>query len=142
MASDRGQENARNPTRELLLEDIHGKLTSAEEYARKGKPRQALLQKDAADVLWLFGVGHGFLEEEDRVRFYGDRHLRGGKETHIPGIFPDEMEAKCRKIVDFDDVGQEVVRRVSNILDRALTVISSREDRMAVKKIFDDIPRE
>ena len=142
MASDRGQENARNPTRELLLEDIHGKLTSAEEYARKGKPRQALLQKDAADVLWLFGVGHGFLEEEDRVRFYGDRHLRGGKETHTPGIFPEEMEAKCRKIVDFDDVGQEVVRRVSNILNRALAVISSREDRMAVKKIFDEIPRE
>lgn len=142
MANDQRQENARNPTREMLLEDIHGKLTSAAELGRQGKARRALLQKDAADTLWLFGARHGFLTEEDRVRFYGDRHLIGGKDIHVPGIFPEELEAKCRKVVDFEEVGQEVVRRVSNILDRALKVIKSRDDLAAVRKVFEDIPRD
>ncbi|MBP3295008.1 MAG: hypothetical protein J6M27_00395, partial [Lachnospiraceae bacterium] len=83
----------------------------------------------------------GLLDEGDRITFYGDRHLKGGKEEYTPGIFPEDMEAKCRKNVDYDDVEQEVIRRVSNILDRALVVIESRSDRMTVKKIFDEIPR-
>lgn len=136
-------ENARNPTdiREMLIEDIHGKLTSAAEDARKGRPRPAILKKDAADVLWTWGAGHGFLTEEDREMLYGNRFKVGGKGEYKEGIFPEDAEARCRKIIDFDDVEKEVVKRVSNVLNRALAVITSRADRMAVKRIFDEIPR-
>lgn len=136
-------ENARNPTdiRELLIEDIHGKLTSAAEDARKGRPRPAILNKDAADVLWTWGAGHGFLTEEDRVKLYGERFKVGGKGEYREGIFPERAEAECRKIIDYDDVEAEVVKRVSNVLNRALTKINSKEDRMAVKQIIDEIPR-
>ena len=116
--------NARNPPQRLTV-------------------REALKQdiKDQADALFEWGIRRGLLGEEDRIHFYGDRHLKGGKEEYTPGIFPEEIEAKCRKIIDYDDIEAEVIRRTGNILDRALMVIDSRETRAKIKKVFDDIPR-
>ena len=138
--------NARNPprrltVREALKQDITDHLQKALEDASNKKYRPAILRKDQADILFNWGIRRGLLDENDRIVFYGDRHLKGGKEEYTPGIFPEELEAKCRKIIDYDDVEAEVVRRAGNILDRALVVIQSREDRMAVKRIFDEIPR-
>lgn len=138
--------NARNPTqrltvREALKQDITDHLQKALKNASNKKYRPAILEKDQADSLFVWGIRRGLLDEADRIAFYGDRHLQGGKEEYTPGMFPEELEAKCRKIVDYDDVEREVIRRVGAILDRALVVIASREDRMAVKRIFDEIPR-
>lgn len=138
--------NARNPpprltVREALKQDITDHLQKALEDASNKKYRSAILRKDQADILFNWGIRRGLLDENDRIVFYGDRHLKGGKEEYTPGIFPEELEAKCRKIIDYDDVEAEVARRTGNILDRALVVIQSREDRMAVKRIFDEIPR-
>lgn len=138
--------NARNPpqsltVREALKQDITDHLQKALEDASNKKYRPAILRKDQADILFNWGIRRGLLDEDDRIVFYGDRHLKGGKEEYTPGIFPEELEAKCRKIIDYDDVEAEVARRAGNILDRALVVIQSREDRMAVKRIFDEIPR-
>ena len=138
--------NARNPpqrmtVREALKQDITDLMQKALNDATKKKYRPALLHKDQADTLFEWGIRRGLLSEEDRTAIYGDRHLKGGKEEYQPGIFPEELEAKCRKIIDFDDVETEVIRRTGNILDRALVVIKSREDRNAVKGIFDEIPR-
>lgn len=140
------EQTARNPTqrltvREALKRDITELLEKATKNATDKKYRPAILFKDQADTLFTWGIRRGLLDEGDRITFYGDRHLKGGKEEYTDGIFPADMEAKCRKIVDYDDVEQEVIRRVSNILDRALVVIESRSDRMTVKKIFDEIPR-
>lgn len=140
------ESNARNPTqrltvREALKQDITDHLQKALEDASDKKYRPAILRKDQADTLFNWGIRRGLLDENDRIAFYGDRHLKGGKEEYTLGIFPEELEAKCRKIIDYDDVEAEVVRRAGNILDRALVVIQSREDRMAVKRIFDEIPR-
>ena len=141
------QTNARNPTqrltvREALKQDITDHLQKALKNASKKNYRAAILDKDQADTLFIWGIRRGLLEESDRITFYGDRHLKGGKDEYVPGIFPEEIEAKCRKVVDYDDVETEVIKRVSNILNRALVVITSRADRMAVKRIFDEIPRE
>ena len=141
------QTNARNPTqrltvREALKQDITDHLQKALKNASKKNYRAAILDKDQADTLFVWGIRRGLLEESDRITFYGDRHLKGGKDEYTPGIFPEEIEAKCRKVVDYDDVETEVIKRVSNILNRALVVITSRADRMAVKRIFDEIPRE
>ena len=141
------QTNARNPTqrltvREALKQDITDHLQKALKNASKKNYRAAILDKDQADTLFVWGIRRGILEESDRITFYGDRHLKGGKDEYVPGIFPEEIEAKCRKVVDYDDVETEVIKRVSNILNRALVVITSRADRMAVKRIFDEIPRE
>ena len=141
------QTNARNPTqrltvREALKQDITDHLQKALKNASKKNYRAAILDKDQADTLFVWGIRRGILEESDRITFYGDRHLKGGKDEYVPGIFPEEIEAKCRKAVDYDDVETEVIKRVSNILNRALVVITSRADRMAVKRIFDEIPRE
>lgn len=141
------QTNARNPTqrltvREALKQDITDHLQKALKNASKKNYRAAILDKDQADTLFVWGIRRGLLEESDRITFYGDRHLKGGKDEYVPGIFPEEIEAKCRKAVDYDDVETEVIKRVSNILNRALVVITSRADRMAVKRIFDEIPRE
>ena len=141
------QTNARNPTqrltvREALKQDITDHLQKALKNASKKNYRAAILDKDQADTLFVWGIRRGLLEENDRITFYGDRHLKGGKDEYVPGIFPEEIEAKCRKAVDYDDVETEVIKRVSNILNRALVVITSRADRMAVKRIFDEIPRE
>ena len=141
------QTNARNPTqrltvREALKQDITDHLQKALKNASKKNYRAAILDKDQADTLFVWGIRRGLLEESDRITFYGDRHLKGGKDEYAPGIFPEEIEAKCRKVVDYDDVETEVIKRVSNILNRALVVITSRADRMAVKRIFDEIPRE
>ena len=138
--------NARNPpprltVREALKQDITDYLQKALEDASNKKYRSAILRKDQADILFNWGIRRGLLDENDRIVFYGDRHLKGGKEEYTPGIFPEELEAKCRKIIDYDDIEAEVARRAGNILDRALVVIQSREDRMAVKRIFDEIPR-
>lgn len=138
---------ARNPpqhltVREALKKDITDHLQKALLNASDKKYRPAILQKEQADTLFLWGLRRGLLDEDDRIAFYGDRHLKGGKEEYTPGIFPEEMEAKCRKVLDFDDVEQEVIRRVANILDRALKVIQSREDLMAVRKVFDEIKRD
>lgn len=143
--SDEG--NARNPpqrltVREALKQDITDHLQKALLNACDKKYRPAILQKEQADTLFLWGLRRGLLDEDDRIAFYGDRHLKGGKEEYTPGIFPEEMEAKCRKVIDFDDVEQEVIRRVASILDRALKVIQSREDLMAVRKVFDEIKRD
>lgn len=140
------EQTARNPTqrltvREALKRDITELLEKATKNAMDKKYRPAILFKDQADTLFTWGIRRGLLDENDRIVFYGDRHLKGGKEEYTQGIFPEELEAKCRKIIDYDDVGAEEVRRVGNILDRALVVIQSREDRMAVKRIFDEIPR-
>lgn len=140
------EQTARNPTqrltvREALKQDITDHMQKALKNATNKKYRPAILEKDQADYLFVWGIRRGLLNESDRITFYGDRHLKGGKEEYTPGIFPEEMEAKCRKIVEYDDVEAEVIRRVGNILDRTLVVITSREDRMAVKRIFDEIPR-
>lgn len=140
------EQTARNPTqrltvREALKRDITELLEKATKNAMDKKYRPAILFKDQADTLFTWGIRRGLLDENDRIVFYGDRHLKGGKEEYTPGIFPEELEAKCRKIIDYDDVEVEGVRRAGNILDRALVVIQSREDRMAVKRIFDEIPR-
>ena len=140
------KENARNPThrltvREALKQDITDHLQKALENATKKNYRPAILEKDTADNLFVWGIRRGLLNEDDRVVFYGDRHLKGGKEEYTPGIFPEELEAKCRKIIDFDDVEKEVITRVGNILNLALGKIGSREERMAIKKMFDEIPR-
>ncbi len=140
------EQTARNPTqrltvREALKRDITELLEKATKNAMDKKYRPAILFKDQADTLFTWGIRRGLLDENDRIVFYGDRHLKGGKEEYTPGIFPEELEAKCRKIIDYDDVEAEGVRRAGNILDRALVVIQSREDRMAVKRIFDEIPR-
>lgn len=140
------EQNSRNPTRrftvrEALKQDITDHMQKALKNATNKKYRPAILEKDQADNLFVWGIRRGLLDENDRITFYGDRHLKSGKEEYTPGIFPEEMEAKCRKIVEYDDVEVEVIRRVENILNRALAVITSREDRMAVKRIFDEIPR-
>ena len=138
--------NARNPpprltVREALKQDITDLMQKALNNATNKKYRPAVLCKDQADALFEWGIRRGLLDEEDRIHFYGDRHLKGGKEEYTPGIFPEEIEAKCRKIIDFDDIEAEVIRRTGNILDRALMVIDSREMRAKIKKVFDDIPR-
>lgn len=138
--------NARNPpqrltVREALKQDITDLMQKALNNATNKKYRPAVLCKDQADALFEWGIRRGLLDEEDRIHFYGDRHLKGGKEEFTPGIFPEEIEAKCRKIIDFDDVEAEVIRRTGNILDRALMVIDSRETRAKIKKVFNDIPR-
>lgn len=138
--------NARNPpqrltVREALKQDITDLMQKALNNATNKKYRPAVLCKDQADALFEWGIRRGLLDEEDRILFYGDRHLKGGKEEYTPGIFPEELEAKCRKIIDYDDVETEVIRRTGNILDRALMVIDSRETRARIKKVFDDIPR-
>lgn len=137
---------ARNPpqrltVREALKQDITDLMQKALDNAINKKYRPAVLCKDQADALFEWGIRRGLLEEEDRILFYGDRHLKGGKEEYTPGIFPEDLEAKCRKIIDYDDVETEVIRRTGNILDRALMVIESRETRAKIKKVFDDIPR-
>lgn len=138
--------NARNPpqrltVREALKQDITDLMQKALNNATNKKYRPAVLCKDQADALFEWGIRRGLLDEEDRIHFYGDRHLKGGKEEYTPGIFPEDIEAKCRKIIDYDDVEAEVIRRTGNILDRALMVIESRETRAKIKKVFDDIPR-
>lgn len=138
--------NARNPpqrltVREALKQDITDLMQKALNNATNKKYRPAVLCKDQADALFEWGIRRGLLDEEDRILFYGDRHLKGGKEEYTPGIFPEEIEAKCRKIIDYDDIEAEVIRRTGNILDRALMVIDSRETRAKIKKVFDDIPR-
>lgn len=138
--------NARNPpprltVREALKQDITDLMQKALTNATNKKYRQAVLCKDQADALFEWGIRRGLLDEEDRIHFYGDRHLKGGKEEYTPGIFPEEIEAKCRKIIDYDDIEAEVIRRTGNILDRALMVIESREMRAKIKKVFEDIPR-
>lgn len=138
--------NARNPpqrltVREALKQDITDLMQKALNNATNKKYRPAVLCKDQADALFEWGIRRGLLDEEDRIHFYGDRHLKGGKEEFTPGIFPEDLEAKCRKIIDYDDIEAEVIRRTGNILDRALMVIDSRETRSRIKKVFDDIPR-
>lgn len=138
--------NARNPpqrltVREALKQDITDLMQKALNNATNKKYRPAVLCKDQADALFEWGIRRGLLDEEDRIHFYGDRHLKGGKEEFTSGIFPEEIEAKCRKIIDYDDVEAEVIRRTGNILDRALMVIDSRETRARIKKVFDEIPR-
>lgn len=138
--------NARNPpqrltVREALKQDITDLMQKALNNATNKKYRPAVLCKDQADALFEWGIRRGLLDEEDRIHFYGDRHLKGGKEEYTQGIFPEDLEAKCRKIIDYDDVETEVIRRTGNILDRALMVIDSREMRARIKKVFDDIPR-
>lgn len=138
--------NARNPpqrltVREALKQDITDLMQKALNNATNKRYRPAVLCKDQADTLFQWGIRRGLLDEEDRIHFYGDRHLKGGKEEFTPGIFPEDIEAKCRKIIDFDDIEAEVIRRTGNILDRALMVIDSREMRAKIKKVFDDIPR-
>ena len=140
------ESNARNPTqrltvREALKQDITDLMQKALDNATNKKYRPAVLCKDQADALFEWGIRRGLLDEEDRILFYGDRHMKGGKEEYTPGIFPEDLEAKCRKIIDYDDVETEVIRRTGNILDRALMVIDSRETRARIKKVFDDIPR-
>ena len=140
------ESNARNPTqrltvREALKQDITDLMQKALNNATNKKYRPAVLCKDQADALFEWGIRRGLLDEEDRILFYGDRHMKGGKEEYTPGIFPEDLEAKCRKIIDYDDVEAEVIRRTGNILDRALMVIDSRETRARIKKVFDDIPR-
>lgn len=140
------EQTARNPTqrltvREALKQDITDLMQKALNNATNKKYRPAVLCKDQADALFEWGIRRGLLDEEDRIVFYGDRHLKGGKEEYTPGIFPEEIEAKCRKIIDYDDIEAEVVRRTGNILDRALMVIDSRETRAKIKKVFEDIPR-
>lgn len=142
--SDEG--NARNPpqrltVREALKQDITDLMQKALNNATNKKYRPAVLCKDQADALFEWGIRRGLLDEEDRILFYGNRHLKGGKEEYTPGIFPEDLEAKCRKIIDYDDIEAEVIRRTGNILDRALMVIESRETRARIKKVFDDIPR-
>lgn len=139
-------ENARNPTqrltvREALKQDITDLMQKALNNATNKRYRPAVLCKDQADALFEWGIRRGLLDEEDRILIYGDRHLKGGKEEYTPGIFPEDIEAKCRKIIDYDDVEAEVIRRTGNILDRALMVIESRETREKIRKVFDDIPR-
>jgi len=138
--------NARNPpqrltVREALKQDITDLMQKALINATNKKYRPAVLCKDQADALFEWGIRRGLLDEEDRIHFYGDRHLKGGKEDYTPGIFPEDIEAKCRKIIDYDDIEAEVIRRTGNLLDRALMVIDSRETRARVKKVFEDIPR-
>lgn len=138
--------NARNPpprltVREALKQDITDLMQKALNNATNKKYRPAVLCKDQADALFEWGIRRGLLDEEDRIHFYGDRHLKGGKEEYTQGIFPEEIEAKCRKIIDYDDIEAEVIRRTGNILDRALMVIDSRETRAKIKKVFEDIPR-
>lgn len=138
--------NARNPpqrltVREALKQDITDLMQKALNNATNKKYRPAVLCKDQADALFEWGIRRGLLDEEDRIHFYGDRHLKGGKEEYTRGIFPEDLEAKCRKIIDYDDIEAEVIRRTGNILDRALMVIDSRETRARIKKVFDDIPR-
>lgn len=138
--------NARNPpqrltVREALKQDITDLMQKALNNATNKRYRPAVLCKDQADTLFQWGIRRGLLDEEDRIHFYGDRHLKGGKEEYTPGIFPEEIEAKCRKIIDYDDIEAEVIRRTGNILDRALMVIESREMRAKIKKVFNDIPR-
>lgn len=138
--------NARNPpprltVREALKQDITDLMQKALQNATNKRYRPAVLCKDQADALFEWGIRRGLLDEEDRIHFYGDRHLKGGKEEYTPGIFPEDIEAKCRKIIDFDDIEAEVIRRTGNILDRALMVIDSRETRAKIKKVFEDIPR-
>lgn len=137
---------ARNPpqrltVREALKQDITDLMQKALNNATNKKYRPAVLCKDQADALFEWGIRRGLLDEEDRIHFYGDRHLKGGKEEFTPGIFPEDIEAKCRKIIDFDDIEAEVIRRTGNLLDRALMVIDSRETRAKIKKVFEDIPR-
>ena len=116
MANEDEKQNVRNPTqrftvREALKQDITDHLQKALKNASKKNYHAAVLEKEQADTLFVWGLRRGILDENDRIVFYGDRHMKGGKEEYVKGIFPEDMEAKCRA------------------------------DRMAVKRIFDEIPR-
>lgn len=134
------EEKKRNPTeqevRSWLIKDITDRLTAAANFAMQGRYRAAVSKKDTADALIIFGSVHGFLEEADRRAFYGTRAEKG-KDDAIPGIFPEELEAKARKMIDWDQIQSEVDRRMGNLIER----LPERCTREQVLKIYRKMPK-
>jgi len=115
-------ENARNPTEEKirndLIKDITGMLSAATNYGISGRYHAAVHKKESADTLIVWGSQHGYLEENDRKLFYGNRAIKEGDEPLVDGIFPEKLEAKCRRMIEWDLVQAEVERRMKNLIDR------------------------
>lgn len=115
-------ENARNPTEEQirndLIKDITGMLSAATNYGISGRYHAAVHKKESADTLIVWGSQHGYLEENDRKLFYGNRAFKEKDEPLVDGIFPEKLEAKCRRMIEWDLVQAEVERRMKNLIDR------------------------
>lgn len=133
--------NARNPTEEQirndLIKDITEMLRAATNYGISERYQAAIHKKESADALIVWGSSHGYLEEQDRRLFYGNRGFKKGDEPLIDGIFPEKLEAKCRKMVDWDLVGVEVERRIKNLIDR----IPNTKIREVVWEIYLKMPK-
>lgn len=134
-------ENARNPTEEQirndLIKDITGMLSAATNYGISGRYHAAICKKESADTLIIWGSSHGFLEENDRRIFYGNRAFKGKDEPLVDGIFPEKLEAKCRKMIEWDQVQAEVDRRMRNLIDR----IPNTKIRDVVWEIYLKMPK-
>lgn len=122
MGNNNATENVRNPTAESvrndLIKDITEMLRAATNYGISARYQAAVHKKDCADALVIWGTAHGYLREEDRKLFYGNRFYKGKEEALVDGIFPEKLEAKCRKMVEWDLVQAEVERRLVNLIDR------------------------
>lgn len=127
----------RDPTaeqvREWLCKDITEKLKAATKSAEEGRFHAAINQKEQADTLVIWASSHGFLTEKDREGFYGRRPSKG-KEDGIPGIFPEKLEAKARKAVDWDLVQKEVDNRMKNLI--------ARTGNRDLLRVYGEMPRE
>ena len=100
----------RNPTKDnYLRQETKGYLTEraaafAQAY-KDEKYRVAAYIKDQADAVYLFARRAGILTESDEAWYYGNDPL-----------FHPGYEAKCRKMCDYDQVQEEVMRRFNNLM--------------------------
>lgn len=100
----------RNPTKDnYLRKETKGYLTEmaaafAQSY-KDEKYRVAVYIKDKADAVYHFARRAGILTESDEAWYYGDDPL-----------FHPGYEAKCRKMCDYDQVQEEVMRRFNNLM--------------------------
>lgn len=103
-------EVVRNPTKDnYLRQETKGYLTERAaafiQAYKDEKYRAAAYIKDQADAIYLFSRRAGILTEADEAWYYGNDPL-----------FHPGYEAKCRKMCDYDQVQEEVMRRYSNLL--------------------------
>lgn len=144
MANEKRTEqlNARNPTTEQirndLIKDITEMLRAATNYGISGRYHAAVHKKESADTLIVWGSSHGYLEEQDRRLFYGNRAFKGKDEPLVDGMFPEKLEAKCRRMIEWDQVQAEVCRRMANLIDR----IPDTKIREEVWGIYTKMPKE
>lgn len=103
-------EVVRNPTKDnYLRQETKGYLTERaaafKQAYQEGKYRVAAYIKDQADAVYLFARREGILPEADEAWYYGNNPL-----------FHPGYEARCRKMCDYDQVQEEVMRRFNNLM--------------------------